>query len=439
MKIFDAFSLKLGNIAKIGFIFCITGFFFLPSSLLLAGIFLIPSAIIGTFCNKKNYFKDFYNLPFFICGILILINSLMQKFLISNPFENDWDVNLTIAGIGNWLPFFWFFWSFNNYVNSKLKRKLIAKTLIFGTFPVLISGFGQYFFNWTGPFEIFDGLIIWYQKPIEYPAGLSGLFSNQNYAGSWLNLVWPFCIALALEKTRTLLKKTFSISFLISIGFAIFLTNSRNAWSGLLISLPLVVGYDSLFWLLPVIVVLFITIFYTISELLTGEIQDLFREIIPERMWMEFSQEGFENIDASRFEIMKSAIKISFLRPIIGIGAASFTAIYALETNFWKGHSHNLILELAISYGYPVTIIFVSTIILILYSSGRTIFLNKTISKEENFFDRAWWSALFFFSISQLADIQYFDGKISLVAWLLLSGLKNIINEKIDNKIIIKK
>ena len=84
-------------------------------------------------------------------------------------------------------------------------------------------------------------------------------------------------------------------------------------------------------------------------------------------------------------------------------------------------------------------IIFISTILLILYSSGRTIFLNKTISKEENFFDRAWWSALFFFSISQLVDIQYFDGKISLVAWLLLSGLKNIINEKIDGKIIIKK
>jgi len=439
MKIFDAFSLKGQNIEQIGFIFLITGLFFLPSSLLIAGIFLIPSAIIGSFFNKKNYFKDFYNLPFLICGILILINSLFQKFLIPNLYENDWNTNLTIAGLANWLPFFWLFWAFDTYVDSKFKRKLIAKTLIFGTFPVLISGFGQYFFNWTGPFEILNGLIIWYQKPIEYPAGLSGLFSNQNYAGSWLNLVWPFCISLVLEKTRTLLKKTFSISFLISIGCAIFLTNSRNAWSGLLISLPLVIGYESLIWLLPVIVILFITIFYTISEFFTGEIQDLFREIIPERMWKEFSKEGFENLDASRFEIMKSAIKISFLRPIIGVGAASFTAIYALETTFWKGHSHNLILELAISYGYPVTIIFVSTILFILYSSGRTIFLNKMVFKEGNFFDRAWWTALFFFSISQLADIQYFDGKISLVTWLLLSGLKKIIDENIKSKIIINK
>ena len=411
--------------------------FFLPSSLLIAGIFLIPSAIIGSFCNKKNYFKDFYNLPFLICGIIILINSLLQKFLIPNLFENNWDANLTIFGLANWLPYFWLFWSFNIYVNSKIKRKLIAKALIFGTFPVLISGFGQYFFNWIGPFEILNGLIIWYQKPIEYPAGLSGLFSNPNYAGSWLNIVWPFCIALVLEKTKTFFKKTFSISFLISIGSAIFLTNSRNAWSGLLISLPLVIGYESLTWLIPVMIILLITIFYTLSELFTGEIQDLFREVIPEKIWREFSKDGFEGLDVTRIEIMKSAIKISFFRPIIGVGAASFAAIYALETTFWRSHSHNLILELAISYGYPVTIIFVSTILIILYSSGRKIFLSKKIYKEDNFFDRAWWTALFFFSISQLADIQYFDGKLGIVTWFLLSGLKSIIQEKIEDEIII--
>ena len=64
-----------------------------------------------------------------------------------------------------------------------------------------------------------------------------------------------FCIALALEKTKTLLKKPFQLVFDIN-WIAIFLTNSRNAWSGLLISLPLVVGYESLIWLLPVIVIL---------------------------------------------------------------------------------------------------------------------------------------------------------------------------------------
>ena len=41
--------------------------------------------------------------------------------------------------------------------------------------------------------------------------------------------------------------------------------------------------------------------------------------------------------------------------------------------------------------------------------------------------------SLFFFIISQLADIQYFDGKISLIVWTLIAGLKNIIEEN-NNK-----
>ena len=45
------------------------------------------------------------------------------------------------------------------------------------------------------------------------------------------------------------------------------------------------------------------------------------------------------------------------------------------------------------------------------------------------FSDRAFWTALIFFLISQISDIQYFDGKISLIAWILMAGLKNIIEE----------
>ena len=45
------------------------------------------------------------------------------------------------------------------------------------------------------------------------------------------------------------------------------------------------------------------------------------------------------------------------------------------------------------------------------------------------FFDRAFWAALFTFLITQLSDIQYFDGKISMVAWILIAGLKNIIEQ----------
>jgi hypothetical protein len=118
------------------------------------------------------------------------------------------------------------------------------------------------------------------------------------------------------------------------------------------------------------------------------------------------------------------------MRPFIGMGAASFTAIYALKTNFYKGHSHNLFTELAISYGLPVALIFTLTIVSILIFSYYVIFLKNINSKNIYFFDRAYWAAAFFFFLSQIFDIQYFDGKISIVVWILLATLKNIILEK---------
>ena len=113
---------------------------------------------------------------------------------------------------------------------------------------------------------------------------------------------------------------------------------------------------------------------------------------------------------------------------MFGIGAGSFTEIFYYNTNFWKGHSHNLLFELAISYGLPATIILFITTTNILYLSRKKIFSNKI--KNLSYVDKAFWSSLLIFLISQLADIQYFDGKISLITWILMAGLKNIILEK---------
>ena len=144
---------------------------------------------------------------------------------------------------------------------------------------------------------------------------------------------------------------------------------------------------------------------------------------------MEFSEEGFKDIDVSRIEILKSAIFLLFKKPLFGFGAASFSAIYAYNTGFWKGHSHNLLVEFAFSYGIPATIIIFFAISSILFLSGRKIFFEKTLKKEKNFLERAWWCSTFFFLISQLVDIQYFDGKIAILFWILLAGLKNTISK----------
>ena len=415
------------NLKKIGCILFLVGIFVLPSMLFFGALFLLLAGIVGSITNNKSYFTDNWNKIFFISGIIIIISVLTHIYSPNDSYNIILDSNSSILGCLNWLPLFWLFWAIQPYIDSKKKRKKAGLILIAGTFPVLISGFGQYFFEWTGPLEILNGLVVWYQRPL-VDHGLTGPFNNQNYAGAWLSLVWPFSIALLLEKTNSSLKKFTAISFFLSIGLAAILTNSRNAWASLFLSIPLVLSIRSLFWLLPIIFLLLIISAVTSSELFTGIFQETFRTIIPEKIWMEFTQK----VELPRIQMFISALKISLVEPIFGLGAATFPIIYELQNNVWRGHPHNLILELAISYGYPVTIIIFSSISLLLIKSSKFVF-DKKINEIQFFsFEKAWWSSIFILLISQCFDIQYFDGRISIMFWLLLAGLKTIIDENIQ-------
>jgi len=420
---------RVKTFEEYGFIFFLIGIFFLPSSIVIGILLLFTAFIISSFSFKQSFFKDSWNYPFMIFGILILISAIFQNYLLTNNYFAIWDSKLSLIGLCNWLPFIWVFWATQPYLNTKSKRKSFSIILVAGTFPVLITGLGQYFLNWTGPFETLNGLIIWYQRPIENPGGLSGLFSSQNYAASWLNFVWPFCIALFLEKDNNLYKKTAAFSFLISTGIAAFLTFSRNAWLGLFTSIPIVIGKKGVKFILLLITIIILILFFLFSPIFKEELQNSLRNLLPGKILLEFSNDGYEGLDVTRMEIYKSAFELIKKNPLFGIGAGSFTEIFFLNTNFWKGHSHNLLLELSLSYGLPATIIFFITTTNILYLSSKKIFSSKIIN-DTSFIDKAFWTALFFFLISQLADVQYFDGKMSIITWILIAALKNIILEK---------
>ena len=428
MRKISIYYLKGKTLEDYGSILFLLGIFFLPSTMIVGLLLLLPAFIISSLVNKKSFLNDYWNFPFIIFGLLIILSAIFQNYIFNNSYVDIWDPKLSLIGLGNWIPYIWVFWAVQPYLNSKLKRRLFSLVLIAGTFPVLISGFGQYFLNWTGPFETLNGLIIWYQRPIENPGGLSGLFSNQNYAASWLNFVWPFCIALFLEKRKNIFKKTITLGFLISTGIAAFLTFSRNAWLGLFTSFPIVAGKNAFKYFLVIITVIILILFFVFSPFFEGELQHTVRGYLPGKILLEFSNEGYEGLDITRIGIYRSAFQLIKKNPLFGIGAGSFTEIFFLNTSFWKGHSHNLLLELSLSYGLPATIIFFITTSNILYLSGKKIFSRNVINIS--YIDKAFWTALFFFLISQLADLQYFDGKISLITWILMAGLKNIIFEK---------
>ena len=434
MKIYKKL-INLGdkNLDKKSFFFYF-GVFLLPSAFLVAAIFLFISFILVSFESKKNYLKDLWNIPFLLVSFLMPISSIAHFFLISNPAGSLYNAQLSLLGLFNWLPFFWIFWRAQFFLRSQSQRKIFSLILISGTFPVIFTGLGQYIFNWTGPFEFLNGIIIWYQRPIIDPAGLTGLFNNQNIAGSWLNIVCPFSIATIYENFNNKKHRVIASLFLIAILICIVLTNSRNAWGGFLLSLPLLIDLNVYYFLLPFIILIGIILSITVLPIFDSYIQDQLRFIIPDKIWMEFSKEGFEGMDISRIGIWSYAINFIYQSPIFGFGGASFPVILEMQSEFWKGHPHNLFLEIAISYGIPSALIIFISILTILFISFKKVYLENSFNKKEdkirNNYEKAWWTSFFILIISQSVDIQYFDGRISILFWILLAGLKNIINEK---------
>ena len=397
------------------------GLFLLPSAFTLGSGILLICVIYGIYIGK-GYFKDKLNIIFFIAGILLIISAFIHSNF--NDYISNYTLNHSLSWIGlaNWIPFFLCFWGFQPFLDCQTKRRRTAFALLAGTLPVIVTGIGQSFFNWNGPMETLNGLIIWYQRPIEGISGITGLFNNPNYTGLWLNLILPFCLAETINSRSNKLDRVITFLFSFSFILCTILTNSRAAWICILLGIVVMFGRKGLKLILPLIILISMILSSTIYPIFGNRIQFFLRSIIPNNIWMEFT-----DFQISRLDIWNTAIKKIINFPIFGTGGGSFPDIYMSETGMWKGHAHNLTLELFLSYGIPAGIIILLPIMYLFIFSTKTIFFNKFI--KTSIFEKAWVISIMLFLFSQLVDIQYFDGRISITFWILLAGAKNIIEE----------
>ena len=86
-----------------------------------------------------------------------------------------------------------------------------------------------------------------------------------------------------------------------------------------------------------------------------------------------------------------------------------------------------------ISYGIPAALMIIIPITNLTYQTVRFKLFDKS-RKESPIYDQAWISALVILLASQMVDVQYFDGRISIIMWVLLSGSRNILEEKYSSK-----
>ena len=390
------------------------GLLLLPSTVLLASLLFVPALVLGSRRRECAYWRDCWNWPLLAAGGLMLLGCFSAV-----------RADLAWAGLANWLPFFWGFWGFQPYVAESGARRRAALWLVAGTLPVVVTGLGQLWLGWHGPWQLLGGLVIWFMAPGGEPEGrLSGLFDYANIAAAWLALVWPLLLAALVQPGLDRRRRGVVLILAAALVTALVLTESRNGWGALVLAVPLVLGPVSWPWLLPLLALALIPVLLAVLPGVPELLQDPARALVPESVWSRLSDSryaGERALASTRLSQWGVALQLIAERPWLGWGAAAFSVLYPLRTGKWHGHSHNLPLELAVSHGLPAALALVGLVLALLIVSLRC--------SRMGLFDRAWWAAVLVLVVLHGTDIPFFDSRLNIAGWILLAGLRSRIRE----------
>ena len=413
------------------------GTLFLSTTLFISGIFYLISLFISFTQKSLNFSNRKWNKLLLLSLILLFTSSTFVYFtndwslLYENILEiKKWDRNLVWFNLIHWFLMFLGFAGFQRYLSSENQRINAAKFLFIGTIPIIISCFMQRILGIYGPFEFINGLIVFYLKPITSDVGVTGIFNNPNYTGIWLSSILPFSFFI-LKSNRL---KFFSLVFLslslLSSVYIICDTYSRNSFIGIFIAASIMFGTKALILGLIALVLIYIILlgFSPLEFLSKTSI-----EILPEKIFQRlFETNYFNKFQNPRIDIWGKAIKLILERPLLGWGAASFPILFLLSGGISDAqHTHNLFLEIAQINGLPVAITLTLFVSLLIYKTYKTVFQENN-PKE---IDKAWLASSLIIIFSHLTDVTYYEGRVSLLIWVFLSGLNCIIDSAEENNL----
>ena len=368
--------------------------------------------------------------------IFSCINSTLHLSEITNQTSSN-----IFLGLANWLPLFILFYSSQIYLNSSEKRKIFSKIFISGSLPLILSCILQSIFKINGPFKTFNGLVVWFQEPIPPHLGVTGLFSNQNYTGLWLSIILVFLIYEIKSSKRNLQIKFIPAILIPLTAYFLILTDSRNAFFGMLIGIFSFIKRKFL-----LIIPLFLSIFIVLNRVIInymGQNYMFFENLFNDRLFNKLFAFDFANfLNYPRIEIYSLASKFILESPLLGWGPSTFHILF--ERNWITNnpgileypkfqHTHNITFELAYNFGIPLAIIMCLFIFKIL-KDALFITFKKSEKDSEFLINKTWCIAVIILIISQINDVTYYEGKISILIWILLAGLKSLIEEKIPKK-----
>jgi len=408
------------------------GVLFLPTALVFSALFFLVSLIIA-FWNSRNFLiKDYWNISTLIALGIILFSTFGTFFIYKPPEVEELKLYTIWINIFNWIPILLSFIGFQIYLKDEKDKLVFAKFLILGTIPVIFSCFYQLLFDSGKDVNFLNGLIIWFQKPLEETAGISGLFSNKNYTGTWLSVTLPFSFALISEKNNQKAISKLFLKFISAlITYFIFLTNSRNAFLTMLLSIIFFYGLKKFIFFIVILLVLFFGIKF-FSETFNFFSSDANNLLSQGEIFKRLStQPEFKKF--LRYEIWESSVKFIMQRPLLGWGAGTFALIYKFLPNILNPpnaqHTHNLPLELAFNFGIPFSL-FITFIFTKLFFESCVKFYKDINLKHYSYIDKAWIASTGVLFFINMTDVTLYDGRIGLITGILLAGLRTSLKRK---------
>jgi O-antigen ligase len=403
------------------------GLFVLPASALFAALLLLVPLIQGS-RRRSAWWADPVNRVLALVSALMLLGALAAS--LRAAALPSYAPALAWVGLGNWLPLFWGFWAFQSYVADGPSRRRVALALVAGTVPVVLTGLGQLYLGWEGPWQILGGAVIWHLQAGGRPEGrLSGLFDYANITAAWLSLSWPLLLAALLACARRWReglrgsgwKLLVALALAAAQVAALYLTDSRNAWGAMLLAVPLVAGPGSWVWLLPLFLLALLPVALATLPGVPALLQDPARALVPQSIWgrlTDLNHHSQRKLASLRISQWSMATSLIAERPWLGWGAAAFSVIYPLRTGRWHGHPHNIGFDLALSHGLPAALLVVGLVLWLLIRGVRRGMLNGPV------FDRAWWASVLVLVVLHGSDIPMYDSRINIAGWVLLAGLR---------------
>jgi O-antigen ligase len=361
------------------------------------------------------------NWGFMVLGLLLLVTAAFAN----NKLE-------AFLGVFNFIPYFLAFAGLTALIYTPSQLKQIAWLFVFGSVPILVIGFGQFFLGWHFQFDFLWVILQWNVVKEGIPPGrMASVLMHANTLAAYLVTVFILGLGLWLENYHKLKSKNPLIIFLtvtvIANFIALILTNSRNGWAIAILACVAVAAYQG--WRLLVAGFTAIVTSVLLAAFAPLPIAEFFRRFVPYFFWGRLNDSMFADrpVALMRKTQWEFAWSMSQQHPWTGAGLRSFSALYKAKMQIDLGHPHNLFLMLSAETGFPTTLLFCGLLIYILVAAVQLLWKSQLLASENKFIFFSYLLAFVSWIIFNLVDVTIFDLRLCTVFWVVLGAMCGVI------------